>query len=99
MNIRDFDSLKEMVNWVQGPCDEIDFFEYLAKKDQEKLEILLKELESLAGTMDIPILRRRDAGWIMRNVGSKENNRNNPNFEKILAVSKQILKLEIKLNK
>jgi len=50
----------------------------------------LDQIEIITTKMDIPILRRRDARWLIRNVGVR--NLDHPDFLKLIDLLKQAIK-------
>lgn len=61
----------------------------MSKLSPTDLVAVKSELERLALTMDIPFERRKDAGWILRNVGI--NNKTHHNLERIVKIAKIIV--------
>lgn len=55
-------------------------------------EQLINELQDALNGMDIPQMRKRDIGWLNRNISI--NNSNHPNFLKATWLIKQIMKEE-----
>jgi hypothetical protein len=53
---------------------------------------LLNELENLTRTMEIPVIRQKDANWLLDNAGV--NNQDHKNLEKVVRICKFILKEE-----
>ena len=51
-------------------------------------DLVLNELESLTTSMDVPFHRRRDFGWLMRNV--QINNSDHANTAKVLKICKYL---------
>jgi hypothetical protein len=54
------------------------------------LENKLDQIEIITTKMDIPILRRRDVRWLIRNVGVR--NSDHPDFLKLIDLLKQAIK-------
>ena len=54
---------------------------------------LLNELENLTTSMNIPIARRKDYRWIMRN--GEILNEGNRNLDKVIKICKILLKEEM----
>ena len=46
------------------------------------------ELANLLSTMDIPVLRREDLGWLSRNLGIR--NQDHPNFAEAIALIQKL---------
>lgn len=65
------------------------------KDKLSKIEIsqLLNELENLTTTMNIPISRRKDYRWIMRN--GEILNEGNRNLDKAIKICKVLVKEEM----
>ena len=65
------------------------------KNKLSKIEIsqLLNELENLTTTMNIPISRRKDYRWIMRN--GEILNEGNRNLDKAIKICKVLVKEEM----
>ena len=51
--------------------------------------LLINELEKLTTSMDVPVFRRSDPGWLLRNVIF--NNKDHPNLDKVIKICKQLL--------
>lgn len=51
-------------------------------------ELVLNELEQLTASMDVPFHRRKDFGWLMRNV--QINNPDHVNTQKVLKICKYL---------
>jgi hypothetical protein len=64
------------------------------KLDKTQINQLLNELERLSSLMNIPIGRRKDYRWIMRN--GEILNEGNRNLEKVLKICKVLVKEETK---
>jgi hypothetical protein len=63
------------------------------KLDQVQINQLLNELERLSTLMNIPIGRRKDYRWIMRN--GEVLNEGNRNLDKAIKICKVLLKEEM----
>lgn len=63
------------------------------KLEPIQINQLLNELERLTGLMNIPISRRKDYRWIMRN--GEILNEGNRNLDKVIKICKVLLKEEI----
>jgi len=63
------------------------------KLDPIQINQLLNELERLTTLMNIPIGRRKDYRWIMRN--GEILNEGNRNLEKAMKICKMLLKEEM----
>lgn len=64
------------------------------KLDKTQINQLLNELENLTISMNIPISRRKDYRWIMRN--GEILNEGNRNLDKALKICKILVKEETK---
>lgn len=53
---------------------------------QAEIKALFGELEKLTTNMDIPIFRRTDAEWLLRN--APINNENHKNLQKVMKIAK-----------
>jgi hypothetical protein len=51
-----------------------------------EIKALFTELEKLTTNMDIPIFRRADAAWLLRNASI--NNEDHKNLQKVLKIAK-----------
>jgi len=51
--------------------------------------LLINELEKLTTSMDVPVFRRSDPGWLLRN--AMFNNKDHPNLNKVIKICKQLL--------
>lgn len=60
----------------------------------EHINQLLNELENLTISMNIPIGRRKDYNWILRNV--QFENQGNRNLEKVIKICQILKKAEMK---
>lgn len=49
-----------------------------------------QELEDILNTMDIPHFRKKDIGWLMRNI--QINNNEHPDIDRALSLIKDISK-------
>lgn len=63
------------------------------KLEPIQINQLLNELERLSTLMNIPIARRKDYRWIMRN--GEILNEGNRNLEKAIKICKMLLKEEM----
>lgn len=63
------------------------------KLEPIQINQLLNELERLSTLMNIPIARRKDYRWIMRN--GEILNEGNRNLEKAMKICKMLLKEEM----
>ncbi len=63
------------------------------KLDKIQINQLLNELEKLTTSMNIPISRRKDYRWIMRN--GEILNEGNRNLDKAIKICKILLKEEM----
>ena len=57
--------------------------------DEKTKLLVINELERLTTSMDVPVFRRSDVGWLLRNV--EINNANHPNLNKVIKICKQLL--------
>ena len=57
--------------------------------DEKTKLLVINELERLTTSMDVPVFRRSDAGWLLRNV--EINNADHPNLNKVIKICKQLL--------
>ena len=57
--------------------------------DEKTKLLVINELERLTTGMDVPVFRRSDAGWLLRNV--EINNANHHNLNKVIKICKQLL--------
>ena len=64
------------------------------KLDKIQISQLLNELENLSTSMNIPISRRKDYRWIMRN--GEILNEGNHNLDKAIKICKVLVKEETK---
>jgi hypothetical protein len=55
----------------------------------QEIKLVINEMEKVAGTLDIPIGRHRDAGWIIRN--APINNPPSTKLEKLLKLAKVVV--------
>lgn len=53
---------------------------------QAEIKALFTELEKLTTNMDIPIFRRTDAAWLLRNASI--NNEDHKNLQKVMKIAK-----------
>jgi hypothetical protein len=56
----------------------------------ENNEQLFNELEKLTREMNVPALRQKDTGWLLRNAGI--NNANHPNINKVIEICNALRK-------
>ena len=75
-------------NYSDPDGDEFDVEESLEAKEQR--------LEELLETFDVPSMRlkNKDWKWMNRNLGIKLENRENPEYEKVVGLLKEILEDE-----
>lgn len=57
--------------------------------DEKTKLLVINELEKLTTSMDVPVFRRTDPGWLLRNV--QFNNKDHHNLEKVIKICKQLL--------
>lgn len=53
---------------------------------QAEIKALFAELEKLTTNMDIPVFRRMDAAWLVRN--APINNQDHKNLQKVMKIAK-----------
>jgi len=56
--------------------------------DEKTKLLVINELERLTTGMDIPVFRRSDVLWLMRNAAI--NNEGHPSLKKVLLICKQL---------
>ena len=61
------------------------------KFSKKEIIAIYNELEKIATTMEIPLFRRRDAGWILRNAAIE--NSNSKNLPKLIKLARIISEL------